>query len=109
MELKAKETITVPALTFLAVVVIATLGWLLLFFLIATDQHGPTKILLEVAIEGLKVVAIGAAAAIALELFLQRTSKDTPEALLQRVGIDAVFPSRRDHDSLGEFMRLVNE
>jgi hypothetical protein len=109
MELKAKETITVSALVFLVVVVVATLGWLLLFFLIATDQHGPTKILLEVAIEGLKVVAIGAAAAIVLELFLRRTSQDTPEALLQQVGISEIFQSRIEHDAITEFLRLVKE
>ena len=109
MELKAKETVGLPAYTFLGIIVAATLGWLLLLFLISTNEHGPTKILLEVAIEALKVVVIGAAAAIVLEQFLRRTRGDNPEALLGRVGINAVFVSRRDQDAATEFLRLVTD
>lgn len=109
MELKAKETIAIPSFTFLGLVVVATLGWLLLLFLIATAEHGPMKLLIEVIIEGLKVAVIGAAAALVLEQFLRRTHGDTPETLLRRVGINAVFPSRRDQETATEFLRLATD
>jgi len=109
MDLKAKETVDLSASLFLSVIVVATLGWLLLLFLISTDEHGPVKILIEVAIEGLKVVVIGAAAAIVLERFLQRNRADNPEALLDRIGIDAAFASRRDEDAATEFLRIVSD
>ncbi len=107
MELRAKEAVAIPTFTLLGLVVAATLGWMLLLFLISTAEHGPIRVLLEVTIEALKVVVIGAAAAIGLEQFLRRTQGENPDSLLRRLGITTLFPSRRDPEAATEFLRLV--
>lgn len=109
MQLKAKQLVSTSVYLFLALVILATLGWLLLLFVISHETEGMRKLICEVLIECLKVVVIGAAAAVGLEYFLRRSHGDTPDSLLKQVGIQSVFLSRRDQETTAEFMRAVKD
>jgi hypothetical protein len=107
MEIQAKQSVTLPSITFFAVFLVAAMGWVVVLVQLLEHQEGLNKHLIEIGLEVLKVLVIAVAAAIAVERLLQREPDEDPRAALRNVGIKEIYPKRQDAGK--EFLRLVRD
>ena len=63
------------------------MGWVVALHELQSQQETLVKELIAIGMEVLKVVVIAAAAAIAVERFLEHKSADDPGAVLSKAGI----------------------
>jgi hypothetical protein len=105
MKLEPDRPIALSSITFFAIILAGTFGWVIALHQLQGHEHGIANELIAIGEEALKVVVIAAAAAIAVERFLQHKSADDPVAELTRVGIEKIYPKREDANE--EFLNCV--
>jgi hypothetical protein len=104
--LEPKKPISLSALTFFVFVLLATMGWYLVLFLLGTSQKGYEAELVELGKEVLKVAVIAMAAAVAMDRLLRNTIEDQ-RTTLGKLGIKSVLASRVDAAS--DFLKCVRD
>ena len=110
MRFPERNVITLSPIALLFIVLIAALGWIVVFDLLRDlfingGQEGIIKSAVEIGREVVTVVAIAAAAAIATERYLKTIV--SAEGTLETVGIKAIFERRLA--ARNEFLGLVRD
>jgi hypothetical protein len=106
MKLEPDRTVILSSITFFALVLAGTMGWVIALHELQS-QETLVKELIAIGMEVLKVVVIAAAAAIAVERFLEHKSADDPGAVLSKAGILEIYPKRQDANE--EFLRCARD
>src|SRR5260370_33733412 len=107
MVLRPVKSVSLSALTFFFLILMAAMGWVITLNQLHGHDEGISRQLIEIGEEILKLVVIAAAAAIAVEKFLLKTPEEDMHNELRKAGIRQIFLKREEAGA--EFLRCVQD